>query len=78
MLIELWLGPELTRRAYGDATDDTDRKVDVYVVWRDVLGVLKVQADALDRAYLRDWAARLNLTDLLRRALDDAGLPLGS
>ena len=46
--------------------------------WRDVLGVLKVQADALDRAYLRDWAARLNLTDLLRRALDDAGLPAES
>ena len=43
--------------------------------WRDVLGVLKVQAGALDRAYLREWAARLNLTDLLRRALDDAGLP---
>jgi hypothetical protein len=42
--------------------------------WRDVLGVLKVQADALDRGYLRDWAQRLNLTDLLRRALDDAGL----
>jgi hypothetical protein len=46
--------------------------------WRDVLGVLKVQAGALDRPYLRDWAARLNLTDLLRRALDDAGLPLDS
>jgi len=43
--------------------------------WRDVLGVLKVQAGALDRDYLRDWAARLNLTDLLRRAIDDAGLP---
>jgi hypothetical protein len=42
--------------------------------WRDVLGVLKVQGDALDRTYLRDWAARLNLIDLLRRALDDAGL----
>jgi hypothetical protein len=37
--------------------------------------VLKVQAEALDRAYLREWAARLGVTDLLRRALDDAGLP---
>ncbi len=45
--------------------------------WRDVLGVLKVQAEALDRPYLREWAARLKLTDLLNRALDDAGLPSG-
>ncbi|MCX6903490.1 MAG: hypothetical protein NTW03_08435 [Verrucomicrobia bacterium] len=43
--------------------------------WNDVLGVLKVQGPALDRAYLRDWALALGLTDLLRRALDDAGLP---
>ena len=43
--------------------------------WRDVLGVLKVQAGALDRAYLREWAGRLSVTDLLRRALEDAGLP---
>ena len=43
--------------------------------WRDILGVLKVQADALDRAYLRNWATELQVTDLLRRALDDAGLP---
>ena len=43
--------------------------------WRDVLGVLKVQAEGLDRAYLREWAARLNVTDLFRRALEDAGLP---
>ena len=43
--------------------------------WRDVQGVLKVQAERLDRAYLREWAAQLNVSDLLRRALDDAGLP---
>lgn len=43
--------------------------------WRDVLGVLKVQAGRLDRAYLREWAARLGVADLLRRAVDDAGLP---
>lgn len=43
--------------------------------WRDVLGVLKVQAGRLDRAYLRDWAARLNVASLLDRALEDAGLP---
>lgn len=42
--------------------------------WRDVLGVLKVQARNLDLNYLRDWAGRLNLTDLLQRALGDAGL----
>jgi hypothetical protein len=42
--------------------------------WRDVLGVLKIQANALDRAYLREWAAKLGLTELLRRAIEDAGL----
>jgi len=43
--------------------------------WNDVLGVLKVQGPALDRAYLREWARELKLEDLLERALDDAGLP---
>ena len=42
--------------------------------WNDVLGVLKVQAGALDLDYLRHWAAELGLTDLLDRALEDAGL----
>jgi hypothetical protein len=42
--------------------------------WTDVLGVLKVQGVTLDRAYLEEWARELGLTDLLRRALDDAGL----
>ena len=39
--------------------------------WWDVVGVLRVTEDA-DRAYLRRWAAALNLTDLLERALVDA------
>jgi hypothetical protein len=43
--------------------------------WTDVLGVLKVQGATLDRAYLKEWARDLGLTGLLRRALDDAGLP---
>jgi hypothetical protein len=43
--------------------------------WNDVLGVLKVQGPALDRAYLKEWARELGLTELLHRAVDDAGLP---
>lgn len=50
----------------GDAVSDRQ--------WNDVLGVLKVQGPALDRGYLRQWARELALTDLLDRALDDAGL----
>ena len=41
--------------------------------WKDVLGILKVQASKLDLEYLKGWAATLNLTDLLNRSLDDAG-----
>ena len=41
--------------------------------WRDLLGVLKVQSNSLDRAYLNRWAACLEVSDLLTRALTEAG-----
>jgi len=42
--------------------------------WKDILGVLKVQADKLDLEYLKHWASRLNISDLLSRSFDDAGV----
>lgn len=54
---------------YRDGGGVSDRQ------WNDVLGVLKVQGARLDRGCLAEWARELGLTDLLRRALDDAGLP---
>jgi hypothetical protein len=40
-----------------------------------VLGLIKVQAERLDREYLTRWADTMGLTDLLRRAIAEAGLP---
>lgn len=42
--------------------------------WRDVLGVLKVQGDRLDRDYLRRMATELKVADLLERAFGEADL----
>lgn len=42
--------------------------------WRDILGVLKLQGENLDLAYLQHWAERLNLTQLLTQARTEAGL----
>lgn len=42
--------------------------------WRDVLGVLKIQASSLDLGYMRDLAASAGVDELLERALDEAGL----
>ena len=43
--------------------------------WRDVLGVLEVQAERLDLAHLRHWAEALGLAELLERALAESGIP---
>ena len=39
--------------------------------WHDVVGVIQVQGDRLDRQYLEKWAAQLNVADLLQRALEE-------
>ncbi len=42
--------------------------------WRDALGILKIKADRLDYDYLKHWAARLAVSDLLEKAVADAGI----
>ncbi len=42
--------------------------------WRDVLGVMKVQGDHLDRSVLIQWAKAIGLEDDLNRALQASGL----
>lgn len=39
--------------------------------WRDILGVLKTQREALDVDYLRQWAQLLGVADLMERALGE-------
>ena len=42
--------------------------------WRDVLGILKVQVELLDRDYLQDWATHLGLISQLHQAFVEAGV----
>jgi hypothetical protein len=42
--------------------------------WNDVLGVLKVQGDQLDMTYLNQWAKELSVSELLKKAIDEAGI----
>ena len=37
--------------------------------WSDILGIIKVQSDRLDVAYLKKWAGALGVSDLLDRVL---------
>ncbi|WP_309718724.1 hypothetical protein [Armatimonas sp.] len=42
--------------------------------WGDVQGIFRIQQAALDQSYLTDWAKELELTDLLVRAREEAGV----
>jgi len=69
------------RRAYVSSAEDTIlSKLEWYRQggevserqWRDVLGVLKVQGDRLDREYMQRMAAELGVSDLLEQAFEEA------
>jgi len=65
-----FISPEdiiLTKLGWGQASHSEQQ-------WRDVLGILKVQGNQLDRAYLSHWAAQLDVKDRCDRALAAAGL----
>ncbi len=53
---------------YRQGAEVSDRQ------WGDILGILKVQGQALDLGYARQWATSLEVADLLERALGEAGL----
>jgi hypothetical protein len=42
--------------------------------WHDVIGIMQVQGDLLDRNYLHHWASELKISDLLEKAFRDAGI----
>ncbi len=54
---------------YRKGNDTSDRQ------WRDILGIVAVQGDRLDRAYLKRWARELGVGELLRRALGQTETP---
>jgi hypothetical protein len=75
------LSTESDRQAYfSSAEDSVLSKLEWYRLggevsdrqWRDILGIIKTQGERLDLAYLRHWAAVLNVTGLLEKVLREA------
>ena len=44
--------------------------------WLDVLGVIKVQSNSLNREYLTNWSRTLGVFDLLEQAYSESGMKL--
>jgi len=44
--------------------------------WLDVIGVIKIQGNTLDKEYLKKWAIKLELIELLEKAFIDAEVKL--
>ncbi len=76
------LSTEPEQSAYVASAEDTIlSKLEWYRIgdevsdrqWRDILGVMKVQAGKLDLDYLQQGARLLKVVDLLERAIQEAG-----
>ena len=69
---------------FGSKEDIILRKLQLYEAggrvserqWLDVLGVIKVQAESLDKEYLKHWSKELGIFKLLQRAFRDGGVAL--
>jgi hypothetical protein len=75
------ISPDITEAIYVATAEDTIlAKLRWYragdelstTQWRDVLGMIGVQGELLDTVYLREWANKLNVHDLLEKALNEA------
>jgi len=44
--------------------------------WLDVLGVVKVQGDSLNKEYLKHWSGEIGVFELLRKAFREGGVAL--
>lgn len=40
--------------------------------WRDILGIMKIQGENLDLAYMRTWAQSLGVADLLKKVVQES------